>query len=61
MYLTVRHGEVGYCGLPDGGARVPPCPFCDDGISHWGDLGRCPKYRLRPTTDAWEQAAGVAP
>ncbi len=62
VYLTERHGEVGYCGLPDGGTRVTKCPFCDEEISHWGEGGRCPEYRLRPAViDAREQPVRRAP
>jgi hypothetical protein len=42
--------EVGYCGLPDGGDRTGPCPFCG-GERHrqpWGDPAPCPRYQLRP-------------
>lgn len=42
--------EVGYCGLPDGGDRTGPCPFCG-GERHrrsWGDPAPCPQYQLRP-------------
>lgn len=37
--------ETGYCGLPDGGDKSGPCPFCG-GDRH--ELGPCPEYRLRP-------------
>lgn len=51
VYLTGLHGQVGYCGLADGGARATPCPFCGEHTTHltaWGDPARCPAYRLRP-------------
>ncbi|GLY63719.1 hypothetical protein [Amycolatopsis taiwanensis] len=38
-------GEVGYCGLPDGGDRSGPCPFCG-GPRH--EIGPCLQYRVRP-------------
>jgi hypothetical protein len=47
VYRSDRHGEVGYCGIPDGGARTGPCPFCG-GPRHREPAGRCPHYRLRP-------------
>lgn len=39
------YGDTGYCGVPDGGLRGP-CRWC--GGQH---DGRCPQYRVRPTTD----------
>jgi hypothetical protein len=36
--------EAGYCGLPDGGDRSGPCPFCT-GPRH--EFGRCPDYHVR--------------
>ncbi|GAA4200624.1 hypothetical protein GCM10022220_05350 [Actinocatenispora rupis] len=44
------HGPVGWCRISDGGNSVGPCPFCGSPRKHftpWGDLGRCPSYRLR--------------
>lgn len=48
--------EFGYCGLPDGGDRAGPCPFCDqDRHRHpWGDPAPCPQYRVRPASAAQE-------
>lgn len=46
VFISAAHGEVGYCGLPDGGARTTPCVFCGEDVTH--DFGRCPEYRLRP-------------
>jgi hypothetical protein len=43
VFITATHGEVGYCGLPDGGRRGP-CVFCGSPEKH---IGRCPEYRLR--------------
>jgi len=46
---------VGYCGMPDGGSRSGPCPFCG-GERH--EPGPCPQYRLRPDSaegTAWER------
>lgn len=40
--------ETGYCGLPDGGAKTGPCPFCG-GQRH--ETGRCPQYTLSPVTE----------
>ena len=51
VFITDHFGEVGYCGLPDGGASFGPCPFCG-GDRHEG--GRCPEYRLVPGA-AWER------
>ncbi len=45
VFITDHYGEVGYCGLPDGGAKSGSCPFCG-GDRHEG--GRCPQYRLMP-------------
>ena len=54
VYLTERR-DVGYCGRPDGGARIAPCPFCGEETTHrspWGDVkgdpAVCPAYRVRP-------------
>jgi len=44
-------GEVGWCGVSDGGATDGPCPFCG-GDRH--ELGPCPQYRLVLGT-AWER------
>jgi hypothetical protein len=44
VYATSWHGEVGWCGVHDGGDRRGPCPFCD-GRRH--TESRCPRYRLR--------------
>ncbi len=46
VFLTGRFGPVGYCGLPDGGARDGDCPFCGEPRSTHD--GRCPAYVLRP-------------
>ncbi len=37
-----RYGPTGYCGLPDGGAKDGPCPFCGEARHE----GRCPRYSL---------------
>lgn len=42
VFITTDHGDVGYCGRPDGG-QTGPCVFCG-GSRH---EGRCPDYRLR--------------
>lgn len=44
VFVTADHGEVGYCGLPDGGQKGP-CVFCG-GPRHEGKGGRCPEYQL---------------
>jgi hypothetical protein len=44
VYLGGVFGPTGYCGIPDGGDRAEPCPFCG-GPRH--PEGRCPAYRLR--------------
>jgi hypothetical protein len=46
VYLGSVFGPTGYCGIPDGGDRAGPCPFCG-GHRHQGWEGRCPDYRLR--------------
>jgi hypothetical protein len=43
---------IGHCGIPDGGDRSAPCPFCG-GPRH--EVGGCPQYRLRPEGTAWER------
>ncbi|WP_446218296.1 hypothetical protein [Micromonospora sp. IBHARD004] len=45
VFTGGRHGDTGYCGLPDGGQKGP-CAFCD-GPRH--ESQRCPSYQLRPT------------
>ncbi|MFL6144774.1 MAG: hypothetical protein ACJ72N_23285 [Labedaea sp.] len=50
VFVRDTGAEVGYCGLPDGGNRTGPCPFCG-GQRHsqpWGDSAPCPDYQLRP-------------
>lgn len=44
------NGPVGYCGVPDGGDRSRPCPFCgaERHVQPSGDPAVCPEYRLRP-------------
>jgi hypothetical protein len=44
VYLGSLFGPTGHCGIPDGGDRAGPCPFCG-GPRH--QEGRCPDYRLR--------------
>jgi hypothetical protein len=47
-----ERAPIGYCGIPDGGDRSQPCPFCGGpGPEH----GVCPRYRLRPQGTAWER------
>jgi hypothetical protein len=46
VYLGSVFGSTGYCGIPDGGDRTGPCPFCG-GPRHSEWEGRCPNYRLR--------------
>jgi hypothetical protein len=43
VFVTEEWGEVGWCGVSDGGAKGP-CPFCGDAAGH--DGLRCPHYRL---------------
>lgn len=45
-------GEVGWCGISDGGDKTGPCVFCG-GPRHfkpWGDPDVCPNYRLKLET-----------
>lgn len=45
VFVGGRFGYTGYCGIPDGGARSQPCPFC--GQPRERHLGRrCPDYQL---------------
>jgi hypothetical protein len=46
--VVFLHGSLatGYCGLPDGGARNGPCPFCGQGRHEY----RCPDYTLTGPT-----------
>jgi hypothetical protein len=44
VFVTEEWGEVGWCGVSDGGAKGP-CPFCGDAAGH--DGLRCSHYRLR--------------
>jgi hypothetical protein len=46
VYLGSVFGPTGSCGIPDGGDRAGPCPFCG-GPRHTTPYGRCPGYRLR--------------
>lgn len=47
VILGGKHGETGYCGIADGGAKGP-CAFCGgDPTSH----SRCPQYTLRPSSN----------
>lgn len=51
VVVFVSEREVGYCGVPDGGGRTSPCPFCGSPQPHrqpWSDPATCPKYRVRP-------------
>jgi hypothetical protein len=45
-------GEVGWCGIADGGAQAGPCPFCGAPSRHGSVAGTavCPKYRLKLET-----------
>jgi hypothetical protein len=43
VFGSPDRGEVGYCGIPDGGQRSTACTFCG-GERH---DGRCPQYQLR--------------
>jgi hypothetical protein len=43
---------IGYCGIPDGGDRPDPCPFCGAARHEYVS---CPQYRLRPEGTAWER------
>jgi hypothetical protein len=42
VYPDPNGSEVGYCGLPDGGARGGRCPFC--GEARHGSV--CPNYTV---------------
>jgi hypothetical protein len=55
VYLAGRYGPLGYCGKPDGGTRVVPCPWCGDVVPHltsWGAPTRCPGYTLHVPASA---------
>jgi hypothetical protein len=45
VFISDEWGEVGYCGIADGG-RPGPCAFCGAPASHDGQ--RCGAYTLRP-------------
>ena len=50
VFVRDDGSEIGYCGLPDGGDRTGPCPFCG-GQRHrqpWGDPKPCRQYQVRP-------------
>ena len=51
VYITEKWGEVGHCGLSDGGRGGPkPCPFCGHPAGPKAHPEtRCPNYRLRST------------
>ena len=50
VFLTEKWGEVGWCGLSDGGRGGPkPCPFCRGTVDHATE--RCPRYCLRPQAE----------
>lgn len=57
VFVRDNGSEVGYCGLPDGGERTGPGPFCgrERHRQPWGDPAPCPPYRLRPQPEesAW--------
>lgn len=55
VFSTDRWGEVGWCGLADGGRRGR-CVFCGDPDVHGGE--RCPHYVLRPDPPTAESGAG---
>jgi hypothetical protein len=46
VYITERWGEVGWCGVSDGGRRGR-CVFCGDPAGHPAEQ-RCASYALRP-------------
>jgi hypothetical protein len=54
-YLGGALGPTGYCGRPDGGDQVGPCPFCG-GARH---QDRCPDYRLRLDPEAGHERREV--
>ena len=43
VFVRADGNEIGYCGIPDGGAKGP-CPFCG---KRRHSPGPCPKYTLR--------------
>ena len=46
--IRTAQGDVGDCGIPDGGAGGPSlCPFCRGGEPHPHGR-RCPRYRIIP-------------
>jgi hypothetical protein len=44
VFVSEKWGEVGWCGVSDGGAKGR-CLFCGDAAGH--KSLRCPDYRLR--------------
>jgi hypothetical protein len=51
VLVTEDFGEVGWCGLSGVMPPVTPCPFCGSEGFHrtaWGDIEKCPKYRVSP-------------
>jgi hypothetical protein len=56
VITTSRWGLVGSCDIPGrSGAPVLPCPFCGATEPHrepWGDMAKCPLYRLQPADGA---------
>jgi hypothetical protein len=44
VFVRADGDEIGYCGIPDGGAKSGQCPFC--GMRRHSP-GPCPRYSLR--------------
>lgn len=59
IYRTESFGEVGDCGIRDGGGQpLWPCPWCGAGphVNELGRAGKCPEYQ--PRTPAQTSTAG---
>lgn len=48
VFVRADGDEIGYCGVPDGGSKSGPCPFCG---KRRHSPGPCPRYTLRLPAD----------